>query len=218
MDRALTWRPLGGALPTWRRSAFLAGIGLLAALILGAGGWYWWEQQYEAVQAAFDRAFLLYRQAMAGAPDRLGPAVQALEAVAAGYPRHRVASLASYALGNLHYRARAYDKAVASYERAARTGRGDLVGVSQLGLGYAWEGRGDPGRALAIYQEALRGRDARDPFYGEFLLGMARTQVTLNRPADAKATYGRFLKDLPTSPQAEDVKARLARLEEARTP
>ncbi len=218
MDRALTWRPLGGALPTWGRSAFLAGIGLLVALIVAGGGWYLWEQQYEAGQAAFDRAFLLYRQAMAGVPERFGPAVQALEAVTAGYPRHPAASLASYALGNLHYRARAYDKAVASYERAARTGRGDLVAVSQLGLGYAWEGRGETARAMAVYQDALRQRGTKDPFYGEFILALGRTQVTLNRPTDAKATYERFLRDFPTSPQAEDVRARLARLEEARTP
>jgi len=219
MDRALTWRPYWDALPHWGRRGVLAGIGLLVILLLTVGGWYWWERQREAGQTAFDQAFVLYRQAMAsGAPELSGQARQALEGVAKRYPRHSTAPLASYALGNLHYRARDYDKAVASFEQAARTGRGGLRGVSQLGLGYALEGRGETARAMAVYQDALGERNTKDPFYGEFLLALARTQVAMKRPGDARETYQRFLRELPSAPQAEDVKIRLASLEEARTP
>ena len=219
MDDALTWRPYWDILPHWGRRGVLAGVGLLVILLLGVGGWYWWERQREAGQAAFDQAFALYRQAMAtGTPELVDQARQALEGMVKRHPRHSAAPLASYALGNLHYRVRDYDKAVANFEQAVRTGRGGLLGVSQLGLGYALEGRGEPARAMAVYQDALRQRDAKDPFYGEFLLALARTQVAMKRTGDARETYQRFLRDLPTAPQVDDVKIRLASLEEARTP
>ena len=216
----MTWRAYWDALPSWGPRGFLIGVGFLVVLLLGAGGWYWWwQRQQEAAQAAFDQAFVRYRQAMAsGTPELHQQAVQAVEGIISSYPRHRTSPLAHYALGNLYYRTRNYDKAVASFERAARTARGGLVGVSQLGLGYALEGRGDAAGDLTVYQDALKQRDAKDPLYGEFHLAMARTQVATKRSVEAKETYQRFLRDLPTAPQVEDVKSRLARLEGARTP
>jgi TolA-binding protein len=213
------WRPDFTALSGWTRRTLWGGVVLLTVLLLAGGGWYWWERQQEAGQTAFDQAFTLYRQAMTeGTAERLAQAVQALDGVVSRYPRHASVPLAHYALGNLHYRARAYEKATASFESAVRTGRGSLTGVSRLGLGYTWEARGDPGRALEVYQQGLQGRDAKDPFFSEFLLAVARTQVALKRPAEAQATYQRFLKDLPTSPRIEDVKAQLARWESAPRP
>ena len=219
MDRALKWVPSWAALPPWGRWGFLAGAGLLLALLIGGSGWYWWEWQQEAGQTAFDQAFVLYRQAMVGGtPELYAQAVRSLEGVTHKYPRHPVTLLAYYTLGNLHYRAREYGRAVMSFEQAVRTGRGDLQGMSQLGLGYSWEGQGDPARASAVYQDALKQRDAKDPHYGEFLLGMARTHIAMKRPAEAKELYERFLRELPTAPQVEDVRTRLASLEGARTP
>jgi len=215
----VTLRSRWDALPTWGRWGALGGAGLLAALLLLTGGWYWSERRQEAAQTAFDQAFILYRVAVGQeSPERLQQAAQALEGLIRNYPSHRTTPLVYYSLGNLYYRVRAYAKAAENFERAARTGRGGIVGLSQLGLGYSWEGQGDPARALAAYEESLRGRDPQDPLYGELLLAVARSQLVLKRPAEAKVTYERFLKDLPGSPQVQDVKARLARVEEARTP
>lgn len=214
----MTVRSRWDTLPTWGRWGALGGSGLLIVLLLSAGGWYWWERAREAAQTAFDRAFILYRVAGAQeSPERVQQAAEALERFIRDYPRHRTTPLASYALGNLYYRIRAYDKAATNFERASRTGRGGIVGLSQLGLGYSWEGQGDPARALSAFEETLRGRDSKDPLYGELLLAVARSQLVLKRSAEAKVTYERFLKDLPGAPQEEDVRARLARVEEAHT-
>ena len=87
-----------------------------------------------------------------------------------------------------------------------------LERLSRLGQGYAHEAKGDLARALEVYQQALGGISPKDFLYGDLLLAKARVHEQSNDSSGAIATYRQYLKDLPTSDRAQDVKIRLALL------
>ncbi len=206
------WRRFA-ELPTGWRWGGLAG-GLLLGAALAGLAWYALAVRERAGHEAFARPAALYRQALAEPPATPpGEAVKALREFIAAHPRHPVTSQAWYDLGNLLYRTGAHDEAREAFAHAAQQGKGDLVALSRLGIGYAWEGKGDYTRALEAYRDGGTTLRHGEFLYGEFLLGIARSQEQLRQREDAIKTYRQFLKDLPRSIWADEVKARLARLE-----
>lgn len=204
----------GGERPSAWRWGVLAGAGILLGLTLGGVVWYGLTQRHAAGLEALAAPSALSRRALAEPPEAdPAEAIQALRGFLAAYPRHRAAPQAWYALGNLLYQTGAYDEALEAFGQAARRGEGVLVGLSRLGLGYTWEAKGDWARALEAYQDGAKGARPGELLAGEFLLGSARSQEQLERPAEAAATYRQFLQDFPQSVRADDVRARRARLE-----
>jgi len=203
-----------GERPSAWRWGVLAGTGILLGLGLGGVLWYGLTQRHAAGLEALAAPTALYRQALAEPPEaEPAEAIQALRAFLAAYPRHRAAPQAWYSLGNLLYQTGAYDEALEAFGQVARRGEGVLVGLSRLGLGYTWEAKGDWARALEAYREGQKGARPGEFLAGEFLLGIARSQEQLEQPAEAAATYQQFLRDLPQSVRADEVRARRARLE-----
>lgn len=204
------------ALPAGWRWAGLAGGGILLAVLLGGIAWYGLTWRHQAGLEAFAGPSALYRQALTVPPEaEPAEAVNALRGFLAVYPRHQAAAEAWYYLGNLLHRQRAYDDALEAFGQAAGRGTGLIAALSRLGSAYAWEAKGDYARALEAYQEGLKGTRPGSSLYGEFLLGAARSQEQLQQPLAAVATYRQFLQDLPDSTRADEVKARLVRLEPA---
>jgi len=203
-----------GERPSAWRWGVLAGAGILLGLTLGGVVWYSLTQRHAAGLEALAVPTALYRQALAEPPEAdPAQAIQGFRAFLAAYPRHRAAPQARYYLGNLLYQTGAYDEALEAFGEVARRGGGVLVGLSRLGLGYTWEAKGDWARALEAYREGLKGARPGEFVAGEFLLGMARSQEQLGQPEEASASYRQFLRDLPQSARADEVRARLARLE-----
>lgn len=190
----------------------LLGIGgLLGALALAAGVWTFFQHREAAAAQAFAAASATYRQAAAGSETaRLEDAAKALSQYLADHPRAASAAQASYLLGNLEYQRRRYDAALTAFEAAARRDTGIVGTLSRLGTAYTWEAKGDPGRALTVYTDAVKGRGPKDFLYGELMLGMARTQEELKQPAAAIETYRKLLKETPESGRADEIRTRLA--------
>lgn len=207
------WRRLAGPPTGWRWGGLAGGAILLGAALTGLV-WYALAARHQAGLETFARPAALYRQALAEPPATPpGVAVKALREFIAAHPRHPVTPQARYDLGNLLYRTGAHDEAREAFAHAAQQGKGDLVALSRLGIGYAWEGKGDYTRALDAYRDGAKTLRPGEFLYGEFLLGIARSQEQLRQREDAVKTYRQFLKDLPQSIWADEVKARLARLE-----
>jgi tetratricopeptide (TPR) repeat protein len=212
------------ALPGWAalreaglwRWVLAAGVGLLVLLGLGFGAWSW----YSAVQA---RGLQELAQASALAQEALGPqgtltqreaAIRRLEEAIARYPSNRSVPQAAYHLGNLRYDAHAYEAARGAYTLAlAKGASGSLTHLCRLGVGYAWEGQGNYGNALAAYQEALLHLGPTDFLYEEVLMAVARAAELTGKLDQALESYRRILREVPQTRRADDIRWRLASLE-----
>ena len=198
-------------LPGAVRWAILGVAGLILLVLAGSGAWAFLEHRETVAQRAFGSASVLYRQAVASNQDQaLRGAVDALKQFLNDHPRSGAAAQAWYLLGNLEYRRRALDTALAAFQEASRRDSGSVGVLSRLGAGYVWEAKREPQRALEVYQAALKGRDSKDFAYGELLLALGRVQEELQERDAAVETYRRFLRDVPASGRAEEVRIRLA--------
>lgn len=202
-----------GDLPPALRWAAIGVAGVVVAALVGGGVWAWLQHREAAASRTFVGVAATYRQAMAGADDAaVVRASETLRQYLKDFPRSSSAPQAWYFLGNADYRRGAFDGAIEAFGEAARRDVGSVGALSRLGQGYAWEAKADPTRALETYREALAGRDPKDFLYGELLLAVARAQESLKQPAAAIETYRRYLKDIPGSGRAEEIRGRLALL------
>lgn len=200
-------------LPPGARWSLVGAGGLLAVLVAGTGVWTLLEQREVAARRAVVSASATYRQAMVSRQEpELKGVADALSQLVEAYPRSGVVAQAWYLLGNVEYQRRNPDAALAAYEQAARRGPGTVEGLSRLGMGYAWEAKGDAARALDAYTRALDGRGPTDFLYAELLLGKARAHQGLGQRPKAVETYRKLLSEVPNFPGAEEVRIRLAML------
>lgn len=205
------WLPLAGLPPAARWTVL--GVGAVLLVLLGAVAvWTVLQHRDASARQGFAAASTAYRQAMATttATAQLTEAEQTLKQFLKDHPRSGSAAHAWYFLGNVEYRRGAHDAAIPAFAEAARRDPGSIGVLSRLGAGYAWEAKKEPARALEAYQEALKGRGPKEFLYAELLLGVARAQEQLTQTTAAIETYRRLLKDVPDSPRAEEVRARLA--------
>ncbi len=205
------WLPVAGFSPV-ARWAVLGVVAFLVLLLATAAAWGLLQHRQASARQAYALTSTAYREAMGAdaSETQLADAEKAIKQFLNDYPRSPQAAQAWYALGNVEYRRGAHDAAVAAYGEAARRDSATVGILSRLGVGYAWEAKKDPTRALQAYQEALKDRGAKDFLYAEALLGVARTQEQLSQTPAAIETYRRLLKEVPASPRAEEARARLA--------
>jgi tetratricopeptide (TPR) repeat protein len=192
----------------------IAGVVVALALVATAG-WFWLRAEDARGQAALAAAAEAVQQGegpLATAEARQ-KAIATLEAVLAQHGRSSAAPQAAYQLGNLHYEAGSHAAARAAYEIAlAKGAAGSLRTLSASGIGYTWEAEKNYPNAVAAYEAAARGLGPKQFFFEESLLDLARAQALAGRPAEARATYERVLKDAPDTRRAEDIRGRMAAL------
>lgn len=206
-------REIWDGLPATTRWIVLGVAALVLLLALGGGVWSFLERREAAAVRALGSATLSYREALSSRQEaQLTAAATGLNQFLKDYPRSRHAAETWFLLGNVEYERRRFEAAAQAYESAIARDRGSVAALSRLGLGYAWEAKGDFGRALGTYSEALTGRGPKDFLYAEVLLGKARAEEQLSKRTEAVETYRKFLADVPESSQAETVRTRLAML------
>jgi tetratricopeptide (TPR) repeat protein len=200
-------------LPAAMRWILLTVGGVLVLTVVVGGIWIWTGHREEVAQRALGPVLLTAQRAVgSGQPADLDAATTALRQFLMSHSSAQATHQGWYVLGQVEFRRSQWDAAVAAFAEAARRDRGSIGGLSRLGQGYAYEAKGDAGRALEAYQQALSGRNPNDFLYGDFLLAKARAQELAKDPAGAIATYKQYLKDLPTADRVQDVRIRLALL------
>lgn len=192
--------------------------GVVAAVaILGLAGWLWLRSEEARGQAALAATVDLVLQAEGpqATADARQRAIAALQLVLTQHGRTSAAAQAAYQLGNLQYQAGDHGAARAAYEIAlAKGATGSVRTLAASGIGYTWEAQQNYPNAVAAYAALTREAGPKQFFFEEALLDLARAQALAGKPAEARATYERLLKDVPDSRRAPDVRARIAELAE----
>lgn len=208
------WTVLGEAGP-WRW-VVAVGVGLLLLLGLGFGAWSWYSAAQARGLQEIAEAGILAQEALApqATAAQREAAIRKLEEVIARYPSNRPVSEAAYHLGNLRYQGKAYEAARGAYTLALAKGPGStLAGLCRLGIGYTWEAERKYGEALGAYQDALTRLGTTDFLYEETLMSLGRAEELAGKLDQARETYRRILRELPTTRRADDIRGRLASLE-----
>jgi cytochrome c-type biogenesis protein CcmH/NrfG len=202
-----------GALPALARWTILsAGLAILLILI-ASGIWNWHGRREAAAQQAIGTALGTVQRAIGSRqPAELDAAATTLNAFLASHSGTRAGQQGWYLLGQVEFQRHQWDAAAAAYGEAARRDGGSIGALSRLGQGYVYEAKGDPARALEVYEQALGGRGPKDFLYGDFLLAKARAQEQTKDSGGAIATYKQYLKDLPSADRVQEVRIRLALL------
>lgn len=198
------------------RLALLAATVVVALGVVLAGTWMWHRSRESDGLAALAEASLLVRRAEgapSASPDR-DRAIKAVEAVIASYPRLSAIGQATYQLGNLQYAAGRYAAARAAYERtAADTSAGTLRGLAGMGIGYTWEAEKKYDEAVKAYEQVER-LGPKTFLHEEALMAQARALGAAGKTAAAVETYQRLLREAPDSPQASELRSRIASLQD----
>ena len=200
-------------LPPGIRWTFLGVIGILVVTVLAGGIWSWLGHREELAQRALSQVLVTAQRATAsGQPAELEGAATALRQYLTSHSGAKASAQAWYVLGQIEFRRSQWDAAVSAFTEASRRDRGSIGLLSRLGQGYALEAKGEPAKALDVFQQALGALGPKDFLYGDFLLAKARAQELAKDQAGAVATYKQYVKDLPTSDRVQDVRIRLALL------
>jgi tetratricopeptide (TPR) repeat protein len=192
----------------------IAGVVLVVAMVV-AGGWLWLRTEDNRGQAALAAAADVVQQAdgPTATTEARQRAIAMLQLVLTQHGRSAAAAQAAYELGNIQYQGGDYAAARGAYEIAlAKGATGTLKTLSASGVGYTWEAQKDYPHAVTAYESTTRGLQPRQFYFEEALLDLARAQALAGKPAEARATYERLLKDVPESRRAQDIRARIAAL------
>lgn len=193
----------------------VAGVVVVVA-VLGLAGWLWLRAEDARGQAALAASAELVQLAEApdASPDARAKAIAALQEVLARHGRSSAAVQAAYELGNIQFKAGDYAAARGAYELAlAKGASGSLRTLAASGIGYTWEAEKNYANAVTAYEAVARAVPAKQFFFEDALLDLARAQALAGKPAEAVATYERVLKDAPGTRRAADIRARIAALQ-----
>ncbi len=198
----------------------LKAAGIVAVVaVLGLAGWLWLRAADARGQAALAASMQQVQQAEGpqASPEARARAIAALQAVVTEHGRSSAAVQAAYELGNLQFEAGDYAAARRAYELAlAKGASGSLRTLAASGIGHTWEAEKNYASAVTAYEAVAREIPAGQFFFEDALLDLARAQALAGKPAEARATYERLLKDVPDTQRAADIRARIAALQPAR--
>jgi len=152
---------------------------LVAAIILGGSLWI-----RKSRARAAQRASVMYSAAKS---------VQDLENLLGRYPRSKVAPLALFRLGKMHFDAGSYDMALEQYDAfLQKHGEHLMAPAAEMGRLHCLEARGQYQEAMEGYTRFARERAThfRVPMA---VLGRARCAEQLGRPEEARTLYEDFM-------------------------
>ncbi len=199
---------------------FILGVAALIVIILVLVGLRWWGEKNEA-EASQKFSLAIQNYGMAASPSREGAAldpkalVQMFDEVISKYPRTSAGKLSLLYKGNVLLQSGQFDQAIESYDLFLRKGGKEKLYHSFAwdGLGYAYEGKKDYGKAAGAYQKVIEtGESSVSP---DAYLALGRCYEKLNKTKEAVESYRSFLKAAPTSSQANGVMRRISLLDKS---
>ena len=185
------------------QTALWAGIGLLAAGLLGAGfaNKISNEQEESWSRYAIAQSYAYSRQPQA--------AIEQIDNLAQTYPASAAAGYGLLLAGDLMFEQNKFTDAAQTYQRVIETpGRTDTLPLAMANLGLAQEASGDCRAAEATHQRFLE-------TYSEHFLAaqshasIARCQIKLGEKEKAKATMERMAFLYPNTYWAQWAQARI---------
>lgn len=170
-----------------------AGTGIFMLLLLMAGGWYFYQLNYEtSAGKIYNRVFDAATKADPASGDTA--AIQGYKDLIVQYPRSDAAVMAYYRLGNLHFSRKDYDAAIAAYQEFLKKAspQSDLITLANSGLGNCQEAKKDFGKALEFYEKAMNTSTA-SSFEVLNYCNIGRIHEQMNNPAKAVEFYRKAL-------------------------
>ncbi len=186
---------------------------LVLAGALGAGGYFWWQQQRVDRAGAQLAEALLVLDGDVAAPDpgtedaaggesedaKLGAAVERLLAVADAYPGLRPGITARYEAAVALVGLGRPDEAAEHYRQVIAAAAGQLHGtMARLGLAETHVLRGDYDGAVELLQRETEAEESDVPV-DAVLMRLGRAYELAGQDADALATFTRVVEEFPFS-------------------
>jgi TolA-binding protein len=171
------------------RTRIYTGAGIFMLCILMAGGWYFYQLDYETSSGKlYNRVFDAAMKADPSSGEVA--AIQGYKDLIAQYPRSVAAVMAYYRLGNLHFSRKDFDAAIAAYQEFLKKAspKSDLVTLANSGLGNCQEAKKDFSKALEFYENAMK-TNAAASFEVLNYSNVARIHEQMNNPAKAAEFY-----------------------------
>jgi tetratricopeptide (TPR) repeat protein len=147
------------------------------------------------------------------APAEYKEALEKFEEVAAKSPGTSSSRLALLYVGNIHLRSGDFEKAIKTYETFLEKEEKERTYrfLALEGLGYAYEGKKDFGKALTAYQKMTQMGEGSQT--GSGYLNMGRCYEKLGKNKEALENYRAFLKFSPKSQMADTALRKISVLE-----
>jgi tetratricopeptide (TPR) repeat protein len=175
------------------KSRIYAGTGIFILIVLLAGGWYLYQQNYETSAGQIYTRIL--ETAMKSASPAVDPAaINGYKDLIARYPRSRVAITAYFRLGNLYFDRQEIDSAILSYRDflLKAPADSDLVTLAYNALGSCYEIKKDFNKAIESFDMALKSNTA-SSYEALNYGGIARVYEKMNNPTKAVEFYQKAL-------------------------
>lgn len=211
------------------RDQFTLGAIVVAVVILGAGGYFFWSHSRD------NRAGEMFGEAMAitespiSPPSTLPGAVQApgtyptdkarqeaalaaFQAVAKAYPSTNAGMAGSYqAASALLTLDRLQEAEQAFQDVATRAGSGLYGPLARLGLAETYAAERQFDKAIPVYNDLAAQRDGTLPVDG-ILMQLGQTCVQAGRTQDARAAFKRVVDEFPESTYVQSARQQLAQI------
>jgi tetratricopeptide (TPR) repeat protein len=175
------------------RMRIYAGAGIFMLIILMAGGWYFYQLNYEtSAGKLYNRVF---DSAAKADPSSGGTAaIQGYKELIAQYPRSDAAVTAYYRLGNLYFSQKDFDAAIGAYQEFLKRAspQSDLITLANSGIGNCQEAKKNFGKALEFYEKAMK-TSAASSFEVLNYSNIARIYEQMNNPSKAVEFYRKAL-------------------------
>jgi tetratricopeptide (TPR) repeat protein len=177
-----------------------------------------WENQKEGEGVwKFGLAVETYQRVSStnreGSPPEYKNVLERFDEVILKFPRTSSGKLAFLYKGNIYLRLGEFDEAIKAYQTFLQKGTDEkLYRFSAMeGLGYAYEGKKDNGKALQAFQETLKVGEGFQ--LADAHLNMGRCFEKLGKKKEALENYKTFLKTSPKSLMTHVILEKASRLE-----
>jgi predicted negative regulator of RcsB-dependent stress response len=175
------------------RMRLYAGAGVFILILLLAGGWHFYQLNYEkSAETIYSK--VLETAQKAGSPSGDLAAIKGYKDLILKYPRSRAAVTAQYRLGNLYFGRHEIDAAILAYQDFLNRASvdSDLVTLAYNGLGACYESKKDFNKALELIEKAMKTNTA-SSFEVLNYTSMARVHESMNSNAKAVEFYRKAL-------------------------